>query len=191
MHKLPAMRREAGRKHFFFICKARLAVLLIPSHTVSLHMAKSCKLFQSNTEQDLKEHFYAQATSTACQQPHCFSPDRTEDHLCPAAGTQRGLPASPTDAHFAAGTAPCSHGRPAPLYKTWVLKMLKLLKQKKFVTVYILKKHSYTCASNYTDMTTPITIKITTNCVLFPIPQTGHVTYPGRLHVSNSHLPKL
>ena len=130
--------REAERKYFFFIYKARLAALLVvPSHTYlfTWPRAAGCKLCFRAIERDLQEHFYRQAMTRACHGSHCFSPDRTEGHLCPAAGTQTGLRPSPSDqlllmVHFAAGTTPRSHGRPALLYKTWVLKILKHLKQK-------------------------------------------------------------
>jgi len=88
------MKSERSRKETFFLHlqgKAGSTSDGTITH-LSLHMAKSCRLqavFQSNREGDVQERFYRQAMTRACQGSHCFSPDRTEGHLCPAAGTQR------------------------------------------------------------------------------------------------------
>lgn len=91
--------------------------------------------------------------STGDQSLSRVPPDRTEGHLCPVAGTQRALPASPSRqlppmVQSVVGTATRSHSSPALLYKTWVLEILKHLKQRSIVPVYILKTRSYTCAFN-------------------------------------------
>lgn len=91
--------------------------------------------------------------TTACQGSHCFSPDGTEGHLCPAAGTQRGPPASPSHqlplmVHFAVATTPW---QTSPALQDLGPENTKTFKAKSIVSVYILKKLPYTCAPNPQD----------------------------------------
>lgn len=123
---------------------------MVPSHTSLLPWPRpgGCKLcFRA-----IKRGMF-RSISTGDQSLSRVPPDRTESHPCPAAGTQRALPASPSHqlppmVQSVVGTTTHSHSRPALLYKTCVLKILKHLKQGSVVPVCILKTRSYTCAFN-------------------------------------------
>lgn len=84
----------------------------------------SCVSQDRSTEGDLQEHFCRQEVTRACQGSCCFSPGKTEGHLCPAAGTQRHLPLTTS----CRGLIPMAD-QPW-LYKTQVLKIL--FKTKKY-----------------------------------------------------------
>lgn len=116
---------------------------MVPSHTSLLPRPRpgGCKLCFRAIERGM-----FRSISTGDQSLSRVPPDRTE-------GTQRAPPASPSHqlppmVQSVVGTTTRSHSRPALLHKTCVLKILKHLKQRSVVPVYILKTCSYTCAFN-------------------------------------------
>lgn len=100
-----------------------------PSHGQELQDVSCCF---TGVEGDLQKHFCRQEVPRACQGSHCFSPGKTDGHLCPAAGTQTHLTLTTSCSGFTSqlGLLHIPMADQPWLYKTQVLKTSEHLKQK-------------------------------------------------------------
>ena len=173
-HPLQWKVKEAERKHFFFIYKARLAALLmVPSHTYlfTWPRAAGCKLCFRATERGM-----FRSVSTGRQWPELAKGPTVSLQIGQKAtyALQQGprdIPASPSHqlplkVHFAAGTTPHSHGRPALLYRIWVLKVLKHFKQKVLFLPIFQRNFHRSVHPTSIHMINLVTVKTKTKCLI-------------------------